>query len=102
MIAGLAIIGLAVGAFIGFVLMDHDSRLRMPVWVTFAAVVGTLMLAIIAWVVSDSFTWHATSVFVYRTREGGFYYEFWSADYQEYLKEGGTGEKVLSAPSQHL
>ena len=70
---------------------------RMPVWVTFAVVVGGLILVVIGGIVSALFTWNATSVLVYRTRENSLYYEFWSSDYQEYLKVGAKDEKRESA-----
>jgi len=97
MAAGLAIIAIAAGFFIGFASLDHDVKLRMPVWVTFAIVVGALILVVIGGIVSALFTWHATSVLVYRTRENGLYYEFWSPVYQEYLKTGAKDEKRESA-----
>ena len=97
MAAGLAIIAIAAGLFIGFASLDRDVKLRMPVWVTFAVVVGALILVLIGGIVSALFTWHATSVLVYRAREGGLYYEFWSPDYQEYLKVGANDEKRESA-----
>jgi len=97
MAAGLAIIVIAAGMFIGFASLDHDVKLRMPVWVTFAVVVGALVLVVIGGIVSALFSWQATSVLVYRAREGGLYYEFWSPAYQAYLKTGAENEKRESA-----
>jgi len=42
-IAGLTIILVAFGLLVGFASMSQDTKLRMPVWLTFAAVVGPLM-----------------------------------------------------------
>ena len=93
MAVGLAIIAIAAGLFIGFASLGDDTKLRMPVWITFAVVVGGLFLVVIGGIVSALFTWNATSVLVYSTRENSLYYEFWSSDYQEYLKAGAKDEK---------
>jgi len=97
MAAGLAIIAIAAGVFIGFASLDHDVKLRMPVWITFAVVVGGFILVVIGGIVSALFSWQATSVLVYRARESGLYYEFWSPVYQEYLKTGAKHARRESA-----
>ncbi len=97
MAVGLGIIAIAAGVFVGFASLDHEVKLRMPVWVTFAVVVGSLMLVLIGGAVSALFSWRATSVLVYRAPKNGLYYEFWSPSYQEYLKTGAKDAKRESA-----
>ena len=69
-------------------MMGEDTKLRMPVWVTFAMVVGSLITVAVGGTISALLTARATSVLIYRTRENCLYYEFWSPNYQEYLKSG--------------
>jgi hypothetical protein len=81
----------AFGIFAGLASMDQETKLRMSVWVTFAAVVGLLIMFAVGGTVSSLLTAKATSVLAYHTREGYLYYEFWSPKYQEYLKRAAKG-----------
>jgi len=90
MAAGLAMIVIAVGLFVGVATLDFDTRLRMSIWTGFAVMVGAFALVGIGATISALFTWNATSVLVYRAGEKGLYYEFWSRAYQEYLTSPTT------------
>jgi hypothetical protein len=95
---GLAIILTGFATFVAFSMLDETTKLRMPVWVTFAAVVGTFIVVIIGGTVSALLTARATSLLIYRTRENQLYYEFWSPQCQEYLKSGAAPANRPSTP----
>jgi hypothetical protein len=99
MIAGLTIILVAFGLLVGFASMDQDTKLRMPVWLTFAAVVVPLIMVAVGGTVSALFTARATSVLIYSTGENCLYYEFWSPKYQEYLKKVAYEQEKIETSS---
>jgi len=97
MVAGLATILTGIAILIGFASMDQDAKLRLPTWVAFAVVVGSLVLAVIGGAVSSLFDWRALSVLVYRSSDNRLYYEFWSNKYYDFLKVGKVPQRAAMA-----